>query len=169
MAALNYQQTDPAADTTSLASDTAPTPTPNACALPAGQQDQAAFYQKNGFYITDSNYDLRPEVLESYYYAYRITGDPKYQEWAWDAFVHINRTARPPNGSGFSSFRDVNDPTGGGYGDNQESFLFAEVMKYAYLIFSEDGEWQVNYRGNGINKFVFNTEAHPFRVVRPPW
>ena len=33
-----------------------------------------AFYNANGFYITDSFYDLRPEVIESYYYAYRITG-----------------------------------------------------------------------------------------------
>ena len=33
-----------------------------------------AFYDTNGFYITDSVYDLRPEVIESYYYAYRITG-----------------------------------------------------------------------------------------------
>lgn len=33
-----------------------------------------AFYDANGFYITDPLYDLRPEVIESYYYAYRITG-----------------------------------------------------------------------------------------------
>lgn len=33
-----------------------------------------AFYNANGFYITDPLYDLRPEVLESIYYAYRITG-----------------------------------------------------------------------------------------------
>ena len=34
-----------------------------------------AFYNANGFYITDSVYDLRPEVIESFYYAYRITGE----------------------------------------------------------------------------------------------
>lgn len=33
-----------------------------------------AFYDANGFYITDPTYDLRPEVIESFYYAYRITG-----------------------------------------------------------------------------------------------
>lgn len=32
------------------------------------------FYDANGFYITNSIYDLRPEVIESFYYAYRITG-----------------------------------------------------------------------------------------------
>ncbi len=32
-----------------------------------------AFYSANGFYITDTLYDLRPEVIENFYYAYRIT------------------------------------------------------------------------------------------------
>jgi mannosyl-oligosaccharide alpha-1,2-mannosidase len=58
--------------------------------------------------------------------------------------------------------------------------MFAEVLKYTYLTFSSgklslsegssterltvaDEEWQVQ-RGNG-NKFVYNTEAHPIRVV----
>ena len=35
---------------------------------------QEAFFKKHGFYITNSFYDLRPEVIESYYYAYRVTG-----------------------------------------------------------------------------------------------
>jgi mannosyl-oligosaccharide alpha-1,2-mannosidase len=57
----------------------------------------------------------------------------------------------------------VNAADAGGFADNQESFFFAEVMKYAYLIQSEDGPWQVNYQGE--NQFVFNTEAHPMQVA----
>lgn len=49
----------------------------NVSALSAAQQ---ALYQTAGFYITDSDYILRPEVLESFYYAYRATGDRKYQD-----------------------------------------------------------------------------------------
>jgi mannosyl-oligosaccharide alpha-1,2-mannosidase len=41
-------------------------------AVPAGQ---AAFFAKSGFYVTNGAYILRPEVIESYYYAYRITGN----------------------------------------------------------------------------------------------
>lgn len=128
--------------------------------------NQSAFYQQNGFFITNGYYDLRPETIESYYYAYRITGDTKYQDWAWEAFVAINKTARTPNG--FSSFRSVDTPGGGAFGNNQESFFFAEVMKYSYMIFAKDGPWQVNHRGDGRDKFVFNTEAHPVRAVFPP-
>lgn len=42
--------------------------------------DQAAFYKKAGFYITSSYYLLRPEVIESFYYAYRATGNQIYQD-----------------------------------------------------------------------------------------
>jgi mannosyl-oligosaccharide alpha-1,2-mannosidase len=126
-------------------------------ALPA---NQTAFYDAAGFFITDSVYDLRPEVIESYYYAYRATGDTKYQDWAWDAFVAINATTRV--GSGYSSIKDVNVVGGGGFDDFQESFWFAEVLKYSYLIQSGTGEWQVGEGGR--DKWVYNTEAHPVRV-----
>jgi mannosyl-oligosaccharide alpha-1,2-mannosidase len=36
--------------------------------------DQKDFYEKAGFYITSGAYILRPEVIESFYYAYRVTG-----------------------------------------------------------------------------------------------
>jgi mannosyl-oligosaccharide alpha-1,2-mannosidase len=126
---------------------------------------QSAFYAKSGFYLNDASYDLRPEVIESYYYAYRVTGNPKYQEWAWEAFKAINASARI--GAGFTQITNVNVAGGGGaQNDMQESFLFAEVMKYSYLIFAKDGPWQVNHGGEGdAEQFVFNTEAHPFKVA----
>jgi mannosyl-oligosaccharide alpha-1,2-mannosidase len=98
-------------------------------AVPA---DQAAFYATSGFWLDSPGYILRPEVIESYYYAYRATGDQMYRDWAWDAFVAINATCR--TGSGFSGINDVNVAGGGGFDDFQESFFFAEVMKYSYLI-----------------------------------
>ena len=60
-------------------------------------------------------YNLRPEVLESFYYAFRVTGelcnipllsfelflvlilregDQKYRDWTWESFLAINATAR---------------------------------------------------------------------------
>ena len=44
----------------------------------------------------------------------------------------INATTR--TGQGFSSISDVNAANGGSFDNVQESFLFAEVMKYSYLI-----------------------------------
>ncbi|EPS25400.1 Mannosyl-oligosaccharide alpha-1,2-mannosidase [Penicillium oxalicum] len=122
--------------------------------------DQKDFYEKAGFYITSGAYILRPEVIESFYYAYRVTGKEIYRDWAWNAFVAINATARTD--SGFAALSNVNAPNGGSKYDNQESFLFAEVMKYSYIIHAEDAEWQV--QTGKKNSFVFNTEAHPVRV-----
>ncbi|CAD6506348.1 BgTH12-07274 [Blumeria graminis f. sp. triticale] len=136
----------------------------NETANPLPPPSQKEFYDKNGFYITNSYYALRPEVIESYYYSYRATKDEKYREWAWDAFVAINSTCR--TGSGFAELKDVNAKDGGGYGDFQDSFWFAEVLKYSYLIFAPDDEWQVEHEG--VNHWVFNTEAHPIPVAGKP-
>jgi mannosyl-oligosaccharide alpha-1,2-mannosidase len=55
----------------------------NPSAVPASQKE---FYQRAGFYITNSQYILRPEVMESFYYAYRATGQRKYQ----DVSLHLS-------------------------------------------------------------------------------
>jgi mannosyl-oligosaccharide alpha-1,2-mannosidase len=125
--------------------------------------DQKDFFEKHGFYILSGAYVLRPEVLESYYYAYRVTGDTRYQDWAWNGFVAINATCWTP--AGFSAIADVNKPGGGAQIDNEESFAFAEMLKYAYIIHAGEQPWQVG-SGTGLtDQFVFNTEAHPIRVA----
>nr|POE74712.1 mannosyl-oligosaccharide alpha-1,2-mannosidase [Quercus suber] len=119
--------------------------------------------------ISDGKYRLRPEVLETWYHAYRATKDPKYREWSWSAFQAINRYCRTD--SGFSAISNVNAADGGSKTDVQESFVFAEVMKYVYLTHLEDenAPFQVQDSRTGTkNTWVFNTEAHPLRVVGPP-
>lgn len=133
--------------------------------IPAGNDtappaEDAAFYAKAGFWATYKDYVLRPETLESLYYAYRMTGDKKYQTMAWDAFTAIRDRCRA--GVAFSGLTDVTLPDGGKKDDYQESFFLAETLKYAYLIFAEDSD--VQFQGRRKNKFVFNTEAHPFRI-----
>lgn len=118
------------------------------------------FFDQHGYYVTNGYYVLRPEVVESYYHAYVITGDQKYRDWAWDAFVAINTTCR--TASGYTSVSDVMQPNGGNKVDSQESFWFAEVLKYFYLIFSDD--LPVGFK-KGEQTWVFNTEAHPFKVA----
>lgn len=69
-------------------------------------------------------------------------------------------------GSGYSEILNVNAEGGGGFSNFQDSFLFAEVLKYAYLIHTGDAPYQVE--DNGVNYYVFNTEAHPFKVAGTP-
>lgn len=120
----------------------------------------ADFYAKAGFWATYKDYVLRPETIESLYYAYRVTGNRKYQDMAWNAFTAIRDRCRA--GVGFSGLEDVTVKDGGQKDDFQESFFLAETLKYSYLIFAEESE--VHFQGSGKNQFVYNTEAHPFRV-----
>jgi len=94
-------------------------------------------YQKSppGFTsMSNRHYILRPEVIESVFILYRITGDSTLQDAAWRSFESImNATATPfANAALF----DVADPTAPKM-DEMESFWLAETLKYFYLIFSE--------------------------------
>ena len=58
-----------------------------------------------GFWIVDARYRLRPEYVESLFYAYRITGLQCYRDWAWDAFLAIQEHCRTE--WGFAGVADV--------------------------------------------------------------
>src|ERR1700730_12362803 len=60
---------------------------------------QAAFYDAHGFYIRDPYYVLRPEVLESNFYAWRATGDPKYLDRAASALERFRIHLQIPDAS----------------------------------------------------------------------
>jgi mannosyl-oligosaccharide alpha-1,2-mannosidase len=90
--------------------------------------DQQAFYDKHGFYITAADYILRPEVLESNFYAWRVTGDPKYLDRAKQAIGSFTKYLETPSG-GYSGLFNV-DSVVSERVDDQESFWFAEVLKY---------------------------------------
>ncbi|EIW78379.1 glycoside hydrolase family 47 protein [Coniophora puteana RWD-64-598 SS2] len=113
---------------------------------------QKAFYDQHGFYITDPTYDLRPEVLESNFYAYRVTGDEKYLKVAAAAIESIKNYINTTNA--YAPITDVMDTNSPRIND-MESFWFAEVLKYLFLTF--DAPEKVS-----LDDFVFNTECHPF-------
>ncbi|KAF8960356.1 glycoside hydrolase family 47 protein [Flammula alnicola] len=117
---------------------------------------QLAFYEKHGYYVTASDYIQRPEVLESNFYAFRVTGDSKYLDRAASAVQSFNKFLMTP--TGFAGLNDVNN-IGAGLIDDTESFWFAEVLKYLFLTFDDPNHIS-------LDNFVFNTEAHPF--MAPP-
>lgn len=86
------------------------------------------FYNAHGFYITGPDYDLRPEVLESNFYAWRSTGNTKYLDNAAAAVASFEKYL-PVEGSGYSGLNDVTSANSSRI-DDQESFWFAEVLKY---------------------------------------
>ncbi|KAH9825456.1 glycoside hydrolase, partial [Teratosphaeria destructans] len=131
--------------------------------------DQAECNPKDSIQIIDGRFRLRPEVLETWYYAWRATRDQKYREWSWAAFEAINRYCRTD--TGYSAIEDVDAVDGGSKTDVQESFVFAEVMKYVYLTHLEDENAPFHVQDSRTgrkNTWVYNTEAHPVRVAGRP-
>ena len=85
------------------------------------------FYLQHGFYITSSYYILRPEVLESNFYAWRVTGDEKYLARAQAAIESFKKHLRV-DGGGYAGLYDVMDSSR--KVDDTESFWYAELLKY---------------------------------------
>ncbi|KAI8639087.1 glycoside hydrolase [Parasitella parasitica] len=110
------------------------------------------------FIPTQKSYQLRPETLESLFYFYRLTGDPKYQDMAWEIFESIEKHCKTEHG--YSSVSNIMDNQSDITNDFQESYFFAETLKYLFLIFSDKSLIS-------LDEYVFNTEAHPFRLSKP--
>lgn len=121
--------------------------------------DQADFYAKNGYWTSSPEYPLRAEVAESIYYAYRATGNSKYQDYAWAIFESLLEQTRA--GSGFSGLRDTVQANGGEKDDTQQSFFLGETLKYLYLTFADDSVVQFKTKGN---EYVFNTKGQPMKI-----
>lgn len=102
-------------------------------------------------------YILRPETAESLFVMNQLTGDPIYREWAWEIWTAIDKHCKL--GAGYGSLRDVNNAHSG-VDNRMESFFLAETMKYLYLAQDPDNEMD-------LMKYVFNTEAHPTRMLDP--
>lgn len=115
----------------------------------SNRADAVAYGPSEKYYI------LRPEILESYFYMWRFTHDPKYRAWAWDFIEALERYCKTEGG--YSGLRNVYQPVI--KDDVQQSFFFAEVMKYLYLIFTDDNILS-------FDDWVFNTEAHPLPILK---
>lgn len=113
------------------------------------------FYDQHGFDNSVVDYVLRPEVLESVFYAYRLTGDKKWQDLSWNAvssstdlnksrarsdlsscplftlqFKAIRQYCQAKKGAtgAFTAIKTVNS-TRTSQLDDSESFLYAELFK----------------------------------------
>ena len=101
--------------------------------------------------ITNPQYPLRPEIIESTYYLYTYTHDPKYLAMGktyLDAVMMYCRT-----NDGFAALADVRSKK---KSDAMESYFFAETLKYLYLLFAPPST--LNF-----HSVIFNTEAHPMQ------
>ena len=108
---------------------------------PYSELEQIITDQKlpEGFtHLDDKRYILRPEAIESVFIMYRITGDDKYREDAWDMFTAIQAITATDLAN--AAISDITGSDSDGLppkDDRMESFWLAETLKYFYLVYSE--------------------------------
>jgi mannosyl-oligosaccharide alpha-1,2-mannosidase len=100
------------------------------------EQDISGFVKQAGYWATNTRYLLRPEVLESLYYAYRATKDVRYRELSWEILSNIVQWTKA--GSAYAELEDVNRVMTVGANDGRRdwmsSYMLTEVFMYGYII-----------------------------------
>ncbi|MEL7121100.1 MAG: glycoside hydrolase family 47 protein [Bacteroidota bacterium] len=96
-------------------------------------------------------YDLNPEIIESAYYLFNVTGDSTFYKMNEQYWSDIKKFCKTD--VAFTSIEDVAIKEKRDY---MPTFFFAETLKYLYLTFSH----QTDYL---FEEYTFNTEAHPFK------
>ncbi|KAJ4321158.1 hypothetical protein N0V84_005510 [Fusarium piperis] len=104
-------------------------------------------------HVNDPRYLLRPEAVESIFIMYRLTGDSKWQDMAWEMFEAIKRFTTTEHGN--AAVEDIISVETAQI-DSMESFWLGETLKYFYLIFSPPDLVS-------LDEYVLTTGAHPFR------
>lgn len=105
---------------------------------------------------------LRPEIIESIYVLYAVTGDRMYQEWGKRMWDDIQRSGTLKDGDHaglLSSSFELKTGTPEHRG-KLHSFVLAETLKYFFLLFRDKNDGPVL----DLKEWVFNTEAHPVPV-----
>ena len=133
----------------------------------AGQLDRARSLQASSFKMWNLNgiepetldyrtlqvgepgYELRPEIVESTYYLYHLTGAEPYRDMGRTVFADFVRYCRAKDGYAALSSVITKEQK-----NAMESFVFAETFKYFFLLFSPPETLD-------FDAVVFNTEAHP--------
>ncbi len=101
--------------------------------------------------VVNPYYQLNPEVIESAFYLWHYTRDPRYLGNVERYYEDIKRHCRTD-----VAYCHVEDVRTMKQADEMETFFIAETLKYCYLTFD---------KGTPVNPddYVFSTEAHPFR------
>jgi ER degradation enhancer, mannosidase alpha-like 2 len=115
----------------------------------AGIEPERLDYAK--MQITAPGYPLRPEIIESTYYLYHATHDPKYLSMGQTYLNNLVKYCRTKDA--YAALADVRTKK---KTNSMESFFFAETLKYLYLLFAPESTLD-------FDKVIFNTEAHPIQ------
>ncbi|KAH8917332.1 glycoside hydrolase family 47 protein [Atractiella rhizophila] len=124
---------------------------------PVGEDFRITKGHPPGVLRFDRRYLGRPETIESVFYMWRLTGDRKWMDAGWRMFVAYVEHCMTD--SGLANLDNI-DVIPAPQADSMESFVFAETLKYYFLLFDDPSHIS-------LDDYVLNTEAHPLRILKP--
>jgi hypothetical protein len=98
-------------------------------------------------------YFLNPEIMESAFYLYRATHNPRYLDMGKVFLDSLRAYCR--HDEGYAELKSVITKE---KSDRMESYFLAETLKYLYLLFAPEEKID-------LSTVIFNTEAHPIKRV----
>ncbi|GER35738.1 Mannosyl-oligosaccharide 1,2-alpha-mannosidase IA, partial [Striga asiatica] len=106
------------------------------------------------------SYPLRPELIESTYWLYKATRNPRYLDVGREMLASLQLTRCR---CGYCHISDVEFHQ---HEDHMESFFLAETVKYLWLLF-DLAAGPDNLVENGPYKYIFSTEGHLLPLTPP--
>jgi hypothetical protein len=100
--------------------------------------------------ILNPAYDLNPEIIESAWYLWELTGEQAYLHMLKGYFKDLLASC-----STDVAFTELRNVLTGEKGDYMATYFLAETLKYLYLAFADQDMYN-------LETVVFSTEAHPF-------
>ncbi|XP_057771420.1 alpha-mannosidase I MNS4 [Salvia miltiorrhiza] len=105
------------------------------------------------------SYPLRPELIESTYWLYKATRNPRFLDAGRDMLASLQYAARCTCG-----YCHISDVEFHQQEDHMESFFLAETVKYLWLLF-DLAAGPDNLVENGPYQYIFSTEGHLLPVT----
>ena len=92
--------------------------------------------------VFDARKLVRPEVIQSVFYMWRLTGERKWLNVAWEMWESVDKLVRTVDGHAR---------------DDEEMRMVVQTLKYFYLVFSSPSELS-------LDEWVIGNDGHAFRV-----
>jgi len=100
--------------------------------------------------VINPRYALNPELMESAWYLWQLTGEERFRDMCRNYHADLLRYCSTEEA--FTSLEDVRSHR---QGDEMPTYFLAETLKYLYLAFSDQDMYH-------LGTVVFSTEAHPY-------
>ncbi|KAF2092755.1 seven-hairpin glycosidase [Rhizodiscina lignyota] len=111
---------------------------------------------EHSYWVSDSSYKFQPNYFASLFHAFRVTGEQRYRDWAWDAFNAFDRDCKTP--FGYAGLSDVMEGYAGraNWADDVDGGMVLETLKWLWLIFADTDVMS-------LDRWIFTTGGYPLR------